>query len=319
MSFSLVTAINATIACSAILGNGMVIFVMTVRRKQFGSYTNRLIRHQSIVDFVSGLVFLLLKVIKPTPPVQKVDDNILGELLCRFVHSDYLVWGVNVTSTYNLVMISLERFMATCYPVKHRNACSLFKIRVAMCAAWIIGFTYALNSAFLFNVVKGDCMFIHINEIAADVVIATLALSTEYLIPLFIMVFSYTRILLVLRRKLVGNRPGVFDSAKRNVVTTMLVVGILFVVCWTPLEVLKLKTIVTNDFRPLSVYVAVAGILTCNMCVNPVIYCFKYEHFRVQLMNIVRSSFRQNRVHTEEASSAQSIDLTLATTTTHST
>ncbi|XP_033624695.1 thyrotropin-releasing hormone receptor-like [Asterias rubens] len=107
----LATAFNVAIGCSAILGNGLVIFVMTVRHKQFSSFTNRLIRHQSIIDFVSG-----------------------------------------VASTYNLVVISLERFLATCHPVKHRNYCSLFKIKVSMCVAWIIGITYSLRFFFVFKV-----------------------------------------------------------------------------------------------------------------------------------------------------------------------
>ena len=138
------TAINVVIACSAILGNGMVIFVMTVRRKQFSSFTNRLIRHQSIIDFVSGVLFLTLKICINHSLFENVNKNWRGELLCRFIYSGYFVWASNVASTYNLVMISLERFMATCYPVKHRNHCSFFRIKISMCATWIIGFIEAI-------------------------------------------------------------------------------------------------------------------------------------------------------------------------------
>ncbi|XP_071788514.1 cholecystokinin receptor type A-like [Asterias amurensis] len=142
MATSVNRVFSAIIACSAILGNGLVIFVMTVRCKQFNSFTNRLIRHQSIIDFVSGLVFLVLNVgIKQSKLLTKLEENLFSDNVCRFIYSDYFVWSVTIASTYNLVVISLERFLATCYPVKHRNYCSLFKIKVSMCATWIVGFT----------------------------------------------------------------------------------------------------------------------------------------------------------------------------------
>ena len=44
------------------------------------------------------------------------------------------------------------------------------------------------------------------------------------------------------------------------------------------------------------------GLVMCNMSVNPVVYCFKYEHFRTQLKQLVRSRFGRNRVRPGEES-----------------
>ena len=101
-----ITVVNTVIACSAMLGNALVIFITTVRRKKFSSFTNRLIRHQSIIDFVSGVIFLLLKVVQPTEVTIAGTESLWGEIVCRFIQVDVPLWTVNVASTYNLVVIS---------------------------------------------------------------------------------------------------------------------------------------------------------------------------------------------------------------------
>ena len=313
MSYSLVMAINAVIACSAILGNGIVLFVMTARHGQFGSYTNRLIRHQSIIDFVCGLVFLGLTIIKATSIETKVGDSAFAGIYCKIVVSDYIIRAASVASTYNLIVISLERFMATCYPVKHRNHCSPFRIKMMMSATWIIGFTYGIKHIRLFQLNHGECRpSIPATGGVLPSIIADF--SVELFIPVSIMSFAYLRIFVMLRRKLANTtnahqqQNGVLGKAKRNVLETVLIAGIMFVVCWAPFELGKLKTVFTNELIPADAYVALLGFAMGNMSVNPVIYCFKYEHFRTQLGQLLRSLFRRNRVHSGEETNASSIE-----------
>ncbi|XP_071788446.1 galanin receptor 2b-like [Asterias amurensis] len=282
----LATAFNVAIGCSAILGNSLVIFVMTVRRKQFSSSTNRLIRHQSIIDFVSGLVFLLMTGIKQTSLLENVERNFVGVFLCRFIHSNFFVWGLGVTSTYNLVVISLERFLATCYPVKHRNYCSFFKIKVSMCVAWIIGFTHAISYVFIFTAKQSKCQFDPYFLVHTKLPLFCSEVLVEFSIPIVLISFSYTRILLLLRHKLSDGTvnqqaDGVLSKAKRNVIVTMLIAGIMFFICWTPLEMMRFLVIlgITREPNELTRTI-LTGLVMCNMSVNPVVYCFKYQHFR---------------------------------------
>ncbi|XP_033624585.1 substance-P receptor-like [Asterias rubens] len=298
------TALNVTIACSAILGNGLVIFVMTVRREQFSSFTNRLIRHQSIIDFLSGLVFLLMTGIIQSSLLENVEINFSGWILCRLIFSNFFVWGLSVASTYNLVVISLERFLATCYPVKHRNYCSLFKINVSMCVAWIIGFIYAVMYIFLYKVNGNRCGFNRSISPTALNIVFCVTVFVEYIVPVILISFSYVRILLVLRNKLfnanANQQDGVFSKAKRNVIMTMLIAGCMFFICWTPTQTLRFLLTIgvvtrrTSSFTSISL--AFTGLIMCNMSVNPVVYCFKYEHFRTQLKQLVRGRFGRSRV-----------------------
>ncbi|XP_071784476.1 allatostatin-A receptor-like [Asterias amurensis] len=308
------TVIKTVIAFSAILGNGVVIVVMTIRRKQFSSLTNQLIRHQSIIDLVSGVVFFLFEVVvlRLTPMGMKNDQTFLWEVLCRFVLYGNFLFGLTVSSTYNLVIISLERFMATCYPVKHRNSFTYFRINVAMGVAWVIGLMYSVPAALAKYINgEGECaVYSHLTNM-----IFVLGIMLEYLIPVTLMTFAYIRIFIVLRRKLAGEQQredGIIGKAKRNVQETMLIAGIVFIICWTPLQIFRF--LVSTDILHTKYYSSdalkvVTAIVMCNMSVNPIIYCFKYEHFRKQLLQLLRSRFRRNRVQTGVETNAMSMSI----------
>ena len=70
---TMTTVFNLVIVCLTLLGNGTVIIVMVARRRQFSSFTNRLILHQSIIDALAGLVFFLHRIVKS--PNLKVSEK----------------------------------------------------------------------------------------------------------------------------------------------------------------------------------------------------------------------------------------------------
>ncbi|XP_038068934.1 cysteinyl leukotriene receptor 2-like [Patiria miniata] len=299
----LLDAVNTIITCLAVLGNGMVITVMLLRRRVFSSFTNRLILHQSIIDCVAGVVFfshqVLLKNIL-TPVSMK--DTIIGQLLCRLIHTHVSLWCINVTSTYNLVVISLERFMATCYPVKHRNSWSVAKLKFAIGTAWAIGFIYGSHYIFMYEAGQDGCQRTTLEtglKIFENVVVAFI----EYLVPITILIYTYSRIIIKLTKKSANPMYGprnAMNKAKKSVLVTTVLIGLMFVVCWTPKVVFRTCSFIMgkND----GWFYAITNILVaCNTFVNPIIYCFKYEHFRSELRSLVIRRCRRNRVEDRNA------------------
>ncbi|XP_022087616.1 substance-K receptor-like [Acanthaster planci] len=298
---ALLDAINTIIACLAVLGNSMVISVMLLRPRVFSSFTNRLLLHQSVIDAVAGLLFLLFTVVREFPVVVSREGNEYDQLVCRVVHSAFLLWSVNVTSTYNLVIISLERFMATCYPVRHRNTWSRAKLKFALAASWLIGFLYGSHLLFIFEPRQGECQPVAMG-VGLQVLFGAVVVGIEYLIPMSIMVYTYSRILTSLSMRPgnpVSGQPNSLSRAKRNVLVTVLLAAVMFAVCWIPSELTYLNAVFFGDTFGEQVYEASTGVLACNMFVNPVIYCFMYERFRVQLRGLIMRRFRGNRVANE--------------------
>ena len=105
-------AIYAIIGCLGILGNSIVCTVFLLRRRAFNSVTNLLILNQSTIDLLDSIVFLILRFGPKYLP-----HNPLGEFLCRVWYNEYVMWSLFITSTLNLVFLSLERYFATCHPV----------------------------------------------------------------------------------------------------------------------------------------------------------------------------------------------------------
>ena len=134
--------------------------------------------------------------------------------------------------------------------------------------------------------------------------------SWVYYSSIVLIYFSYIQILLLLRHKLHGTvtqqADVVLSKAKKNVRLTMLIAGIMFFICWTPMETMRLlfslDVISTREPAVARVRAVFTGLVMCNMSVNPAVYCFKYEHFRTQLMELVRSRFGRNRVRPGEES-----------------
>ncbi len=163
---------------------------------------------------------------------------------------------------------------------------------------------------------EGKCRFNRNNGQILQVFVFCWTFLVEYIVPVILISYLYIRILLVLRHKLdnanANQRDGVLGKAKRNVILTMLIAGCMFFICWTPNQMLRLilSTDVIKGFSVKRISDVFTGLVMCNMSVNPVVYCFKYEHFRVQLKQLVRSHLRRNRVRPgEESNDAPSLSI----------
>lgn len=263
-----------------ILGNGVVIIVFLANRKVFRSITNLLILNQAIMDFVVAIIFLLDRF---GPSLYKLTTNeTLSEMLCRIWDSEYLLWAFYIASTQNLVMVSLERYFATCHPVKHRNYFTIRGAKIGIAGIWLFGLVYQSYwiFVFFFEFSSQSCFPLWTNR-TLQACMGVFVFLMEYLIPLIVMTFSYVNIILMLKKRGQGKSGSVFQRAKRNVTITLCLVFVSYVICWTPTE---FGYILYNCGRPYDFegtfhYVATVLVL-CNMCTAPFIYTFKYEQFQ---------------------------------------
>ncbi|XP_038068965.1 trace amine-associated receptor 2-like [Patiria miniata] len=302
-------AVYTIIACLAVLGNGMVITVMLLRRRVFSSFTNRLILHQSVIDSLAGVLYFLQRAVINTHEMSvSTEGTLKDQLICRLLLQDFAPLIVSVTSTYNLVMISVERFMATCHPVRHRNTWTKAKLKFAVGIPWCIGFIYSSHFMFVAEAHQGRCRPTDMVR-GLKIVQGSVVIGIEYLVPITILIYTYSRIIITLTKKSANPRNAprnVINKAKKNVLVTMLLIGSLFVVCWTPPIVLYIYEQFSEEGLMLQYSITI--LLACNAFVNPIIYCFKYEHFRSELRNLVIGRCRRNQVHDRAAAAPRIIN-----------
>ncbi|XP_071809746.1 galanin receptor type 1-like [Asterias amurensis] len=278
-------AIYGIIGCLGILGNLLVCTVFLMRRKVFSSTTNLLILNQSTIDLADSIFYLVLRF---GPQLSEQGDNIWGELACRIWYSEYVIWSLFVASTVNLLFVSLERYFAICHAVKHRKIFTTRRANIGRVVVWIIGFSYQSYWAALHTLEDGKC-YAHWPTPTIQKIGGVFFFTCEYLIPLIIMSFSYANIVIMLRRKSKRDNKEVntFQRAKRNVTVTLCVVFLSYSVCWTPTEIAYLLYNLGGDYDFESVLHRIfTALVLGNMCVNPIIYVFKYERFQVELRRI---------------------------------
>ena len=67
-----------------------------------------------------------------------------GDLLCRFWLTRWPLWSILMSSTYNLLMITLERYWQIVHPIHHKIHFSKKKLIGSLVFAWLIGPLYNL-------------------------------------------------------------------------------------------------------------------------------------------------------------------------------
>ncbi|XP_070531561.1 neuromedin-K receptor-like [Ptychodera flava] len=272
-----------------ILGNLLVIFVV-LRVKQIRTITNYFVTHQAIIDFVSSTLILYHYVV----PIRQVPDGVAGDIVCRLWAARYPMWTSLLASTYNLVALTLERYVAIVYPFRYVNLFTKFRIVPIFVITWVFCFLFKAVNLPRTKADNGQCVFTNGVYTPTEYrVIAVVNFIVEYLFPLSFMVFAYTHIVVVLNSKILRVGPGMpstdlpkaqqdsMHRAMKNTIKTLLVVCIAFAVMWSPNQLYYFAFNINPNIRPnrLTHHVSII-IAFFNSCINPIIYAIKYKQFR---------------------------------------
>ncbi len=292
------------VGCLGICGNGLVCVVI-IKVHFMHTITNAFIFNQALIDFLGSLVLLLSSVIPipdPLPP------GAGGALLCTLWVSQFLLWGFFVSSTFNLVAVTLERYLAIVFPFKYQQLATRRNVALTIACVWTSAFLFALRQLILTYNDNGECK--EKNFANAQIFGIAAAIAT-YFLPFTVMLVVYIHITLVLKKGAarLGPAPAAQPSgsgggavndqreslmrARRNTFKTLLIVFIAFTVCWTPNVVIYSLFYlgVTVDFTS-AIYLISVALVAANGCLNPLIYAIKYKQFRKALKTLFR---RQNR------------------------
>ncbi|XP_006821238.1 galanin receptor 2b-like [Saccoglossus kowalevskii] len=291
------------------LGNLLVVVVFL--RKAYASSnglgsTNIFMLNQSLLDLVSSILLIANLIV-----VRYVPDGLKGDIFCKlWVSSKYPMWACFLGSTFNLVLLTLERYCAIVHPIIHHTRFTPKKAKVMVCIVWPFCFIYELHWAMVHvNDNRGGCLPIRWKYLY---IVGTVILIFQYLIPLFIMVFSYVAILRVVRRQsrvkpndgVNLNMEGVASSGsnpqpkplsrtEKNVIMTLLIVVVMYIICWSPNQIyyffFNLGVNVGVDVEINGVFFQYTVVsVCCNMCVNPFIYAAKLKDFRDDAAKLLR-------------------------------
>ena len=265
------------ICITTIFGNSLTIAVFT--RKHFQrKKLHYLLINLAVTDLIVGAISVPMQI------AAFVAEH--KGPLARSVHGAHFFLDVlsGLTSMYSIAFISVERLVAVCWPLKHRNL-KLWHYALAISSTWLIAGTVALVSHQVL-----PRRISHMEGLNVRTVFAV--------IPIVVTIASYCFLWFIRKRNEDKTRDHKYNKA---IVCTLLIVTMVFFCTWSPF--IMLASIVeyvgfghlrqccslTLDGLILALYFT-KMLQYCNSCVNPSIYAFRIQSFRAAAWNILCGS-----------------------------
>lgn len=259
------------------------------------SPNNLLILSLAVSDFLVGIVAFLSGFF--------LSDSCwyLGESMCAM----FCILNVIITSSSvgNMVLISIDRFLAICDPLHYPIRVTRGRTKICICLSWMCSILYncLILSSFLenpnaYHSCYGECVLTFNNVMGIVDFFCTLIAPIATIIVLYTRVFSVAfsqaRAMRVLHiaSSSVGVKP---QKSELKAAITLGVVVLIFLICFPPyfFPYLAGEDIKINDSSvSFTVY-----LLYFNSCLNPVVYALFYPWFRKSVKLIVTLKILRTR------------------------
>ena len=150
---------RASFVMTGIISNILVIIVILRHTKLWRQKTCKYIVNQSVIDAMTLTVFLVRVHMIPIDRWQLARmDDLQVDVYCRLWGSPFLMYGLLLSSTYNLVAISVERYLGFVKPFWHKVSFTHERVMGSIVAIWLFGVCYtALVVAVPSRMVDGEC------------------------------------------------------------------------------------------------------------------------------------------------------------------
>jgi hypothetical protein len=174
-------------------GNVFVIVVIVRMTKLYKQLANVFVVSQSVADATSSILLICLK-ITDLNPTTLVGGQLGSEIYCRMWLTAIFQWVSLEASTYNIVALTIERYMKIVHPVMHKTHFTMFKAKITLAIAWLVPLVFNFVTVPMFSGIKyGFCI---INGLfpnrSAVLTFGILTITLTYWLPIIVFVTAYT-------------------------------------------------------------------------------------------------------------------------------
>ncbi|XP_041692337.2 C3a anaphylatoxin chemotactic receptor-like [Coregonus clupeaformis] len=282
--------VNVVILLLGVFGNGVVIWIAGLKMKKTVNTTWYLSLAISDFIFCACLPFNIISMV--------TKEWILGLFMCKF--TSFVMFLNMFSSIFLLVVISVDRYVLVVFPVWAQNQRTVRRASVVVVLAWAISVVLSIPST-VFRQVTTDGTTKCFNDYPyrnRHIIVAVSRFVSGFVLPLFIIIFCYSVIILRLRT----NR--MTRSSKPFRVLTALIA--MFFISWLPYHVFIILESGASDQTSLTVIheglKISATLASANSCMNPFLYSFMGKDFKQKCWNSFLSTI-ENAFDEEERSS----------------
>ena len=239
-----------------------------------------------------------------------VPGGVLGEIFCRVLFSQYLVFTLGIVSVYTVAFLALERWFAVARPTTYKSTCTRRRVLVSVVLVWFV--SVLLNTPHLLEIKRNTdkdgrntCQwFSLISSKAGRKTVALFEFLFKYFIPLFLTFATFFSLRLITQTSMALSQTNQGKSGKRLLRMSIITAAVLGM-CWFPnqLYYLLFKYEVKNTQLGTPVHYFTVTLCMLNSCVNPWIYCVTNKSYRRQFAKVLFPR-KQNEVRSWTSNTA---------------
>ncbi|KAM6218604.1 adenosine receptor A1 isoform 2-T2 [Rhynchocyon petersi] len=217
-----------------------------------------------------------------------------------------------MSSILALLAIAVDRYLRVKIPLRYKTVVTPRRAAVAIAGCWVLSFVVGLTPMFGWNnlsMVKRDW---EANGSTGEPVIKCefeKVISMEYMVyfnffvwvlpPLLLMVLIYLEVFYLIRKQLnkkvsaSSGDPQKYYGKELKIAKSLALILFLFALSWLPLHILNCITLFCPSCNKPSILMYIAIFLTHgNSAMNPIVYAFRIQKFRVTFLKIWNDHFR---------------------------
>jgi hypothetical protein len=281
--------ISVLFTITSFAGNTLVLLAV-YRFQRLRTISNMIIANLSLADVLFSAIVAPINVF-----YWSQEDLLPSVIPCHVSGVGAMLFGLS--SIYTLVFVSIERFLATNYPLKHRNSFGEKVVKYGLAVIWmwsgvVCVLTFGISR---YTYLKS---FFHCIPDWGDSLSYTLAiLFSGNVIPLAILIYCNTRVLKIIHKrkqiqtmsKLQGSTKSHTADHQREKRVSMIIIAVisLFIFCWTPYSIAITCLAVDGCTLPQEFMSAAVVLTISNGSFNPIIYGVMNRNFRAAFAAIL--------------------------------
>nr|CAH0106292.1 unnamed protein product [Daphnia galeata] len=305
--------------------SNLLVIVVIFRYQHLHSVTNYFLVNLSVADLLVTMICM--------PMAMSQNITVIwfyGLFMCKFV--TYLQGVAASSSMFSILAMSIDRYFAIRHPIVFRQ---FFNKRVARCvilSIWVVASLVFIPILFVQHeepiTLRGEKHELVICKVCQQswekdqnkITYSIFLFVATYVLPVLLVITAYIRMgcklctpsILMNNHdggEIILNRDSRLLNCRRRVARTLLIIAIVFAVCWMPynLTQLFLDTLDKEQLREmdktaphlLMVHSFSLWLGHANSAINPLLYCLLSRNIRQSVANLFRPTGRNLRNSSE--------------------